>query len=114
MLEEQTQRWTRATATGVGLGCATARSAGLKRLMPDIACLTQQEAVACRNHLNAAEKAAEMAKTEEQKASLEYQAGRFENFACLHPLVRKLKAFNTGVQAPRFAIGWGVDGGGVH
>lgn len=34
----------------------------------------QQEAVACRNQLNAAEKAAEMARTEEQKASLEYQA----------------------------------------
>eukprot|EP00435_Cladocopium_sp_Y103_P013691 s2276_g3.t1 len=33
-----------------------------------------QEAVACQNQLNAAEKAAEMAKTEEQKASLEYQA----------------------------------------
>ena len=36
--------------------------------------LTQQEAVACRNQLNAGEKAAEMAKTEEQKASLDYQA----------------------------------------
>ena len=49
------------------------------------ACLTLQEAVACQNQLNAAEKVAEMAKTEEQKTSLEYQAASC--FGCLYQVI---------------------------